>query len=164
VNPTITPAADRVKPVRNDLVDAPYTLSQIMANFETMQGTQDLSWCHWLAGSVLERGINAMPVGLSPADHHVKAFTDWRWYNRVQPVRNTPPEPTSSWAAEAELAALRERNRKLVEALEAMWATLNQIRKHGDDYCFKYRNEPLDPCDCVICQARAALALNGGQA
>lgn len=52
---------------------------------------------------------------------------------------------------------------KLLAALEKLLSTLNQIRKNGDDYCFNWRNEPLDPCNCAICEARAAIAEGKGQ-
>jgi len=55
-------------------------------------------------------------------------------------------------AAEEMLAALKE-------AMPFMLAARPKAAQNNPHACFKWLvSEPLDPCDCAICQARAAIA------
>lgn len=55
----------------------PYTLAQILANFEIMKDNNtDLKWCRQLAFDVLDRGIAAVPDDTEHRRANAIAFLD----------------------------------------------------------------------------------------
>ena len=53
---------------------------------------------------------------------------------------------------------LRDNNALLVSALEETLRQNDRLKRTPTDYCLKWINSPLDPCDCDICRIKDVLA------
>jgi hypothetical protein len=76
--------------------------------------------------------------------------------------------PTEEQFANARLIAsapaLFAEKAALLEALKRALAVMMEDRKPNNrsNYCYHWIVKPLEPCDCAICEARAAIAQAGG--
>lgn len=55
---TATPAVHACQPLKPTLPEPPFTIAQIMCNFDIMRHTHNIEWCHNIARDVMERGIS----------------------------------------------------------------------------------------------------------
>jgi hypothetical protein len=116
---TITPRADAVKPIApvmpdnedaQELLrdhpafrkDEPYTLSQIMANFELMKRTTDAEWCRWFAESVIERGIEESPTLLAALE------LDMAFHRRLFAITSLPDFKAAGYIGSGDANDMRD--------------------------------------------------------